>query len=237
MTMKTLCTLIAMLTCLSYGYSADFMTEIDQRAEQIIETSSIRDEDEKLLEFYADEVAKCDSDMLAKHPELVFRRAMAWSNTIDIDESLDQLQLVQKELAFVLEHAEKGSRLYDACAFQKSLVDQIFFAANPQDLETFFSVICQFLDNQLRRWAPGSTASGKELRQEVLANLNSSPDAMSSFCDFLLLAEDDPRISLGYIKPIQVTVTGLCEDEGPVTLDYEILYRTPHGSVSIEGGI
>ena len=63
--MKIVCTLIAMLSCLSFGYSADFMTEIDQRAEQILDTSSISEEDEELLEFYSAEVAKCDIDMLA----------------------------------------------------------------------------------------------------------------------------------------------------------------------------
>lgn len=243
--MKTLCTLIAMVTCLSYGYSQDFMTEIDQRAEQIEVSSWSSDQDgaDLLLEFYSAEIAKCDSDTLAKYPELVFRRAVAWSNTIELDDDamadgLEQLSLVQQEYTFVLNNADKGSRLYDACAFQSSLVGQVV-QANPSNVEGLISTVSQFLDNTLRQWAPDSMASGTELRQEVLANLNSNPDLMSSFCDFVLRSEDDPRISLGYIQPIQVVVTGLSDDAGPTTLDYEISYITDNGngSVSIEGGL
>ncbi len=234
-----------MVTCLSYGYSQDFMTEIDQRAEQIEVSSwsSDQDEAELLLEFYSAEIAKCDSDMLAKYPELVFRRAVAWSNTIELDDNsmtdgLEQLGLVQQEYTFVLNNAEQGSRLYDACAFQSSLVGQVV-QSNPSSVEDLISTVSQFLDNTLRQWAPNSMASGTELRQEVLANLNNDPDLMSSFCDFVLRSEDDPRISLGYIQPIQVVVTGLSDDVGPTTLDYEITYTTDNGngSVSIEGGL
>lgn len=234
-----------MVTCLSYGYSSDFMTDIDQQAEQIVNSSwsSDQDEAELLLDFYSAEIAKCDSDMLAKYPELVFRRALAWSNTIELDddemaEGLEQLSLVQQEYAFVLKNADLGSRLYDACAFQTSLVGQVL-QANPSSIADLVSTVSLFLDNTLRQWAPDSIASGAELRQEVLANLNSDPDLMNSFCDFVLRSEDDPRISLGYIDPIQVVVTGLSNDEGPTTLDYEISYITDNGSgsVSILGGI
>ncbi len=149
-------------------------------------------------------------------------------------EVLARLPEIKDELQFVLEHAEKSSRLYAAAQFKHRFVDTVLKASikDPQELGP---VCLEFSDGYLKQWATHPALTGKALREEVASNVKRDPAIAASFYDFLLLAQDSPDLVLGYIKPKKIEVLGVAtNDDGWDVLTYKIKYSVDRTNCTVE---
>ncbi len=214
------------------GYSNEAIDKIYQQASQIVKNNNSDKEDEELLfEFYFNEIAKLDFETLEKNPELVFRKDLAWFEVIGSLESVskikNQLDLLKNDLQFVIDHSDQRSRLFKAAQLKSDLVNS-FLKTSLTKEEDLLGAFVLFNESFLRKWGTkGSTATGKNLREEVFSNVQNFPDIAALFFDYLILAEDDPDLVLGYIKPDLVKAVKVDVDEdGEVVLVCEIEYST-----------
>ncbi|HEY5260324.1 MAG TPA: hypothetical protein VIJ46_06715, partial [Rhabdochlamydiaceae bacterium] len=193
---------------------------------------------ELLLEFYSAQVAKLDAETLEQNPELLYRKALASYELLGYMESfpdvIAKLPEIKDELQFVLEHADKSSRLFAAAHLKHHFIDTVLKASikDPQELAP---VCLAFADGYLKQWATHAALTGKALRKEVASNVKRDPAIAASFYDFLLLFQDSPDLVLGYIKPGKIEVLGVSTNEdGWDVLSYKIKYSVDRTSCSIE---
>lgn len=222
--------ILLVLTCCAYAN--DPVENIYQRASELVANDVSEKEDEELLfEFYSEEIAKIDEDTLQKNPELLFRRGVAWLLSLgSLEEIISQLPKVREDFQFVLDHAEKESRLFAAAQLKNERIDAIL-EASPESLEEFGEAWESFNEKKLRQWAINPLASGKELREDVYLNVRRDPKIAASFYEYALLSEDEPEVALGYIEPKVEMIGILPDEEGGAALAYKIEYHTRNGGV------
>ncbi len=230
---------LMILMCSAGAYAGDLMQEVRKQAHEIqYNNTSDRDEEELLFEFYSAQVAKLDASTLEQNPELVYRKALALYDVLGYMESfpdvIAKLPEIKSELQFVLDHAEKSSRLFAAAELKHRFIDTVLKASikDPQEL----GPIClAFSDGYLKQWATHASLTGTALRKEVASNVKRDPAVAASFYDFLLLFQDSPDLVLGYIKPGKIEVLGVStNDDGRDVLSYMIKYSVDRTSCSIE---
>lgn len=210
--MKLIATLLSM-SCLTTAGADYIFPDVFQRALGI-EYSHIGDNDQALLDFYKEEIADLDLKTLKENPELIYCKAEALSNCIDTEDDiktfLSNVAQVQCDFEFVVTYAKKDSRLAKAAQLRAELYDAII-ESEPKSEEEVFAAFSKFNENQLRKFAPNSMASGLGLRKAVLANIEQSPDVYASFVDFVTILLGEPEIIVGIIDLESVEILG-CDD-------------------------
>ncbi|MDR3624575.1 MAG: hypothetical protein P4L16_05500 [Chlamydiales bacterium] len=210
--------LFTLLICASsvFVHANDSVSEIYDNAQQIkIDNQWSRDVDEDRLvyEFYAQAIDNLSEEVLQANPELMFRKGlaaldMAYCDVATVEEWINKLKVIKEDFAFVVSYAEPGSRLFNSAKFQIELIDYLA-CENPKEEEELFNAAIAFGDTMLRQLIQDSTASGLELREEVLANINNSKEFHDQFLNCILITETNPDLALGNIESVNLTILGI----------------------------
>lgn len=238
--MKAFCTFLFSTICL-LGYSSSLVQEINQRALELIENNQSEAEDEELLfEFYTNEIAALDPSVVIENPELVYRKAMAWLEVLDYSPSLeiliDGFRNVKKEFEFVLEHEASDTRLFKAASTHLDFLNEVL-QASPKEEEAFFSTYFGYNNRVLRQWAINPSLEGKDLREDVLLNIERDTQVKDAFYQWVMLGEE-PDIALGYINPSEFEVMGVFDlENGQSILLYQTTYDKGNCHTVIQKGL
>lgn len=136
-----------------------------------------------LYDFYSKEIRQMDPEVLKKNPELVFRRAlvgMCHKPFRHHSEILDQLSELKKDCEFVVQNAEKGSRMAEVAAKRLQMAGEIL-SRNPQSVKEIKVIIKKIFDEFLRTWTSDTQAEGKKLRQKIFHLLKESSSFLNEF--------------------------------------------------------
>ncbi len=210
---------------------------IYEQAAQIVQNNNTDDDDEKLLfDFYTQEIEKLDQDVLMQNPELIFRRALAWLDvlTSDVSEVKAKLPLVQRDFQFVLDNADPQSRLSAAAQIKMDFLSYVTGQA-ASDLDELRASCLAYFDGILSQWATDPTATGTQLREDLVLNFKLYPDREQSFFDYILLSSEDPDLALGVVQPDKIEILGLVPlDESISLLHYRIRYHNGNSTITYE---
>jgi hypothetical protein len=231
-----------LLTFVCCAYSIDPIQKIYQEAFDLQENNrSEKDDEELLYEFYSGKIETLDLEVLKDNPELVFRRSLAHYEMTTYFKSIPETLLhfveIQRDVHFVMKHAGNPSKLFAAAQLKSNFLEQMLEAA-PQNEDEFTAIYDEINDAILSQWASNPLASGKELRDDVFANLCANSQMRDSFFNFVLLSEEDPDVALGYITPNQMELIEVEEGEDGAYLLCQYEYnRTPYLKISVTVGL
>ena len=209
--MKILCAFLS-ISCGVYAGSVDIRGMCKQAYQMEENWNEDEDKDEYvnredfLFTTYSETIEALDEETLKENPELVFRReqlrnlSLIYFDTIP-DNRFSEYPEAHKDLQFVMEHAQKDSRLFKAAKEHDEILMLIMEGPNETD-EKIMQIIHQINETKhLKPWATEPSLSGPALRENVFKNLQSSPESMISFMDYVFLLSSDSDVSLGYIHP------------------------------------
>jgi hypothetical protein len=182
--MKTFLTLLFLLSTTFFPLqSTPLMQEINAEAKKVVRKS--------LVEFYTNYIDVLDAATLKTNPELVLRRiiAMLYSDDdeeeeLSADELREAISFIEKECQFVMDNSEPPSRLFLVAKFYQQVIQAIMPILGLTEKESTLAFQA-FETKCLRQWAPTSSATGKELREEILFNFQRE-GVPQSFIDFAI---------------------------------------------------
>ncbi|MBN1914834.1 MAG: hypothetical protein JW769_02975 [Parachlamydiales bacterium] len=214
------------------------MQNISKRAYEFLHNNNDRDDEEALLyQFYSNEISKLDQKTLQENPELLFRKSVARLRQIgqmySIEKINKELHLVQADLTFVTKYAPQESILFKAAVLKNQLISALL-NKNPKKLEDLLKAHDLYQDTFLKKWATQPTARQKELRENVLLNIQNNPTIASSFYETLILMDDNADVALGYIPVDDIRILDIQWDDDieQFVLPYQIRYRIPYATVT-----
>lgn len=192
------------------AYSNDIIQNLRQEGYRLVRNKSYEEDENIILyNFYSEKIERMDLETLKKNPEIIFRRGCAWFEFLfdikSFKKFINQLDEVKKDFKFVLDNADKESRVFLAADLKYKLIDYIL-KSSPKNDEEFIDSVFKFNENLLKKWAKDITLTGKALREDVFLNLEENVEKKMSFHDFISLYERDPDVSLKYIQPYDIDI-------------------------------
>jgi hypothetical protein len=204
--------LFLFLASLVQGQASELMETIRAEAAELLAHKDPKANGEQLLiGFYSQRIDEISYGALKKNPEIVYRRACAYINTMDEYNKVEQVEReLLHDLQFVMDYSEFESRLFQAAKLHFVEIKKLYKYNNYSQRARTHAI---WLDEQLRQWAPGSKAITDKLRYEVWTNLQKSEEMCESFADFLLCYVTIPDITLGYVVIDKAYVDSIFVDE------------------------
>ncbi len=195
----------------------------------------ILDDDRQLFEFYSKEIAKMDIETIQKHPEIVFRKSLIAFHLLR-DETTPQgihyqLSSLKRDLEFVMYYVESSSRLFKAAKLQMEHID-FLLSGYPRNSEELLMLQHRFFEGRLKEWATNKSLVGRELRENVFLNVQTSEKVARSFFDFAAVFTFEAEPILGTTQPIEAHLVGLVpQGGGKSLLVCQLRYQTIQGGV------